>query len=101
MSHLISFQVLLVNNASDVTKIINKTSELKKGQNVLGKIQITAEKFQRDFKSHWKGTSQVNLSDISGSVRNMGKCTFFCFPSFHNYFWQVNVEQASESDKYC
>ena len=99
MSHLISFQVLLVNNASDVTKIINKASEIKKGQNVIDKIQITAEKFQRDFKSHWKGTSQVNLSDISGSVRNMGKCTFF-FSSFHNYFRQVNVEQASASNKY-
>ena len=101
MSHLISLQVLLVNNASDVTKIINKASELKKGQNVIDKIQITAEKFQRDFKSHWKGTSQVNLSDISGSVRNMGKCTFFFFSNFHNYFWQVNVKQASVSNKYC
>ena len=95
MSHLISFQVLLVNNASDVAKIINKASEL------IDKIQITAEKFQRDFKTHWKGTSQVNLSDISGSVRNMGKCTFLFFSNFHNYFWQVNVKQASVSNKYC
>ena len=77
-------QIFLANNNLHLNNLLQEANEMKEAQDVLKRIQNVADKFFMDLKSIWGNRSAINLSDISGSVRSMGKRKSFSFANCHS-----------------